>query len=198
MHSFRCVFAPPIRRYSTVPAPAVSRFARLEARLPRFIRHLTTPLRTAPASHITAFLLLHEVTAVVPVIGFTALFYYTQWLPPFSAEKYVAKYTQQFGDYLRRKGYFKEGKKPGRLATWWNRGEGGVRFFTAFTTAYAITKVLFPLRLVVSVWCTPWFGRWTVIPVTAAMQRLYGRWSARKVSATSVAGVALPKELGGR
>ena len=44
-------------------AQTQTRFARMEARLPRFLRRYTTPLRTAPLTHVSSFLLLHELTA---------------------------------------------------------------------------------------------------------------------------------------
>ena len=47
---------------------------------------------------------------------------------------------------------------------WWGRGEGGVRLAVEFATAYAVTKLLLPVRLVFSVWATPGFARWTVVP----------------------------------
>lgn len=58
------------RPYSTPnPQQPPARVARLESRLPRFLQRFVTPLRNAPFSHITAFIILHEITAIVPLIG---------------------------------------------------------------------------------------------------------------------------------
>ncbi|KAK5137804.1 hypothetical protein LTR08_007376 [Meristemomyces frigidus] len=180
---------PAVRRsYATEPSPPsslsppqLSRIARLEARLPRFLHRYTTPLRTAPVSHITAFLILHELTAIVPLFGLAALFQYTNWLPPFLSEgKWVSDGIAKFGKYARRKGWIddaEEGdaKTTGRVGWWWGKGENGTRWVVAFATAYACTKVLLPLRLVVSVWGTPWFARWTIVPVGRFVRRLVSR-----------------------
>ena len=44
-----------------------------------------------------------------------------------------------------------------------------------FATAYAITKALLPLRLILSVWATPWFARISVIPFTNVVRRIFRR-----------------------
>lgn len=51
-------------------------------------------------------------------------------------------------------------------------------------TSYAIVKALLPIRLVISVWATPWFARWTVLPVTNRLGRLFSR---KKGAAAGVA-----------
>lgn len=114
-----------------------SRFEKLNARLPRLLHRYTTPLLTTPVTHISSFLLLHEITAVVPLFGLAGFFHYTQWMPPFISEgKWVADGVEIFGRWFRRRGWLgqvpavgedgKEGKR-GRKGTWWSRGEGSVR-----------------------------------------------------------------------
>lgn len=41
-----------------------------------------------------------------------------------------------------------------------------------FATAYAITKALLPLRLMLSVWATPWFASRALAPLTSLYSRL--------------------------
>ena len=201
----RCLENPQIRRAATKSQAAAApqtRIQRLEARLPAFLRRYTTPLRTAPVSHISAFLLLHEITAIVPLFGFAAAFHYFDWLPPFIAEGALAKAgVEKFGRYLRKKGWIVdedgegaievaageravgEDARKGRLgdgaSKWWVRGEGGVRLAVEFATAYAVTKFLLPVRLVFSVWATPGFARWTVVPVVGWVGRLFGNGGGR-------------------
>lgn len=50
-----------------------------------------------------------------------------------------------------------------------------MRLVVEIATAWAIVKALLPARLVVSVWLTPWFARWTVLPVKRFVGRLFGR-----------------------
>jgi len=55
----------------------------------------------------------------------------------------------------------------------WNQGEKGIRLVIEVATAYAIVKALLPLRIVLSVWGAPWFARWTVLPVGAAVKKVF-------------------------
>ena len=188
----------PWRRYFSAPRPADGSnpaaatpnltFTRLLNRTPKFLRPTVSALHNAPVTHITAFLLLHEITAVVPLFGLAGAFHYYCWLPPYFAEgAWGAAGVEKFGRYFRRKGWIgageeaeteriaKDGEDLRQVETtkelkWWNRGEGGVRWVVEFATAYAIVKALLPLRIVLSVWGAPWFARWTVIPITNAFR----------------------------
>ena len=183
---------------SSTTAPA-TRIARIESRLPRFLQRFVTPLRHAPISHITAFVLLHEVTAIVPLFGLAAAFHYSQWLPPYISEgKWVSDGIEKFGRWARKRGWIADDTRGGR---WWGRGEGGARIVVELATAYAITKALLPLRLVISVWGTPWFARWTVLPLTNRLSRMFGRKRAVQGSPSPAAGTgavgagALPAQV---
>lgn len=55
-------------------------------------------------------------------------------------------------------------------------------------TAYAITKALLPVRLVFSVWATPWFARATMLPAWRGLKRLFGKTAAAKPSAAAGTG----------
>ncbi|KAI9828383.1 MAG: hypothetical protein M1832_002811 [Thelocarpon impressellum] len=141
--------------------------------VPRFLHRYTTPLRHAPVTHVTAFLLLHEISAIVPLFTLAATFHYARWLPPFIGEgKWVSDGVEKFGGYFKRKGWLGE-EGRGRYK-WWGRGEGGVRVVVEFATAYAVTKALLPLRLIFSVWATPWFARVAVSPSVGLFKRLFG------------------------
>ncbi len=56
-------------------------------------------------------------------------------------------------------------------------------------TAYAITKAILPIRLVFSVWATPWFARMSVIPVTNVFKRVFRRKPKTAVVANSTSTV---------
>lgn len=190
------------RAYSTPPPPQPpSRVARLESRLPRFLQRFIVPLRHAPISHITAFLVLHEITAIVPLFALAGAFHYFTWLPPYISEwKWAHEGMKKYGNYMRRKGWISDDTKKGR---WWGRSEGGVKIVVEIATAYAITKALLPLRLILSVWASPWFARWAVLPITGRISRMFSRTkgatssTAKPVAAAgtgAVGGGALPKE----
>ncbi|WPH03871.1 Hypothetical protein R9X50_00675400 [Acrodontium crateriforme] len=171
------------RKYATkTPPPTTSSLSRFEARLPRFLRNVTTPLRNSPVSHITAFLILHEITAIVPLFGLTAFFHYTDYLPKSLSEgKWVQDGTEKFGRWLRKKGWISQEETDASVAELHNNEHAremtkdrGVKIVVELATAYAITKAMLPARLLVSVWGTPWFARWTVLPITNIMQRILG------------------------
>lgn len=104
--------------------------------------------------------------------------------------------VERFGSWMRKKGWIadadveearrlEEGdgkEKGGRLERWgktrdkwWGRGEVGTRWLVEFATAYAIVKAVLIPRVVFSAWATPWFARWTVVPLTRGVKRLFGR-----------------------
>lgn len=90
------------------------RISRIRTRATRFLpQRLQTSLRnlrSAPLSHIGAFLLLHEVTAILPIFGLTYAFHELDWVPtswvlgPWAAwaEDGLRKYVP----YFRRKRWF--------------------------------------------------------------------------------------------
>jgi len=65
-----------------------------------------------------------------------------------------------------------------------------------FATAYAVTKALLPLRLILSVWGTPWFARFTTVPVFGRVRRSFSRKKMTTATAGTGAtgGGVLPKE----
>ncbi|OAA41700.1 putative protein family FLILHELTA [Metarhizium rileyi] len=156
--------APSIRREST----QASRVDRITSRLPRRLQKYTKGLRNAPVSHVVSFLILHELTAIVPLFAMFALFHYTTFVP-------VAYMTSHFGDYVlsglsrferyfSRKSWF--GFGPGDadkdeaddIIEKWKSGEQKYEILVEVALAYAITKVLLPIRIIGSVWATPWFA----------------------------------------
>lgn len=163
--------------------------------MPGRLQRYLSPLRRAPLTHVTAFLILHELTAIVPLVGLAATFHYADWLPPYISEgAWVKQGVERFGAYFRRKGWISvdgvheaegevvEGGEAGRrdklrrrAGTAWGWGEGGVRVLVEVATAWAVTKALLPLRLVVSVWGTPWFARVVLGSVGRGFKRVFGR-----------------------
>lgn len=122
------------RRLSSSPDPSSkkvqARFARISARLPKFLQRYTNPLIDAPVTHIVSFLVLHEITAVLPLVALFATFHYTSWLPRFVTQgKWFNDGVQKFGNYFKKKGWLGPEQKTRRYK-WWNQGEGGVKIVT--------------------------------------------------------------------
>ncbi|PYH42722.1 uncharacterized protein BP01DRAFT_324756, partial [Aspergillus saccharolyticus JOP 1030-1] len=184
---------PSIRRYtSTPPSPEPkdlrARLQRFNDRLPPSLRAYTTPLLGAPATHVTSFLILHEITAIVPLFGLAAAFHYGNWLPDLTATESFQQGTQRFQRWLRKKGWVEEdtevdlasldgveGKLTERVAGSSSKQKEGVRLVLEFATAYTVTKFLLPLRIAASVWATPWFARTVLGPLGKGARSLFNR-----------------------
>lgn len=173
-------------------AAARSRFDRLINRTPRFLRPALTSLRVAPISHVTAFFVLHEITAIVPLFGLAGAFHYLHWLPPYFTEgAWVMDGVEKFGRYARKKGWISDKEEQsveeeiaqghaaeieeGKTSDMFKRDQETTRWIVEFATAYAVVKALIPLRIVVSVWASPWFARWTIIPISTVVRKWFVR-----------------------
>lgn len=156
--------------------------------VPKFLQRYTIPLSTAPISHITSFLLLHEITAILPLLTLFATFHYTSLQLPESLTNSpaVTDGIEKFGRYFKRKGWLGESiaSEPGELGIGngasldgdtWNVGADGMKILMEVGTAWAVVKILLPVRLVGCVWLTPWFARVIVLPVTRVAGRIMGR-----------------------
>ncbi|KAI1458482.1 hypothetical protein F4805DRAFT_474456 [Annulohypoxylon moriforme] len=85
--------------------------------IPRRLHPYLHRLRTAPFSHVAAFLVLHELTAILPLFGLTYLFYSMDWVPtswvlgPWAAT--AEEGLRRWMRYFRRKGWFGLGEGKG-------------------------------------------------------------------------------------
>ena len=171
---------------STTPKDSRSRLRRLNDRLPPFLRAYTTPLLGAPVTHITSFLILHEITAIVPLFGLVGAFHYGNWMPDLASGGALDEGTQRFGRWLRKKGWVEDADvnvaavdgsaTEGMSQSGDTAGERkGARLVLEFATAYALTKALLPLRIATSVWATPWFARSVLGPLGKGARTVFGR-----------------------
>ncbi|CEJ89761.1 hypothetical protein VHEMI05586 [[Torrubiella] hemipterigena] len=166
-------------RAESTQSSQASRIDRITARLPRPLRKYTTGLRNAPLSHVVSFLILHELTAILPLFGLFALFHYTSIAPIEYMTQHFGEYVQsgvsRFEKYFKKKewfGFTKEdstiskqetGNTTGaqtddvlqKIAT----GDAKYTVLMEVALAYAITKALLPIRIIGSVWATPWFAK---------------------------------------
>ncbi|KAJ6438264.1 mitochondrial seryl-tRNA synthetase [Purpureocillium lavendulum] len=165
-------------RLQSSQSPQASRIDRITSRLPKRLQKYTTGLRNAPLSHVVSFLILHELTAIVPLVALFALFHYTTYVP-------ISYMTENFGDYVSggiarferyfsRKGWFgfgqeertgagQDGQADGRSHTdeivdKWKSGDRKYEILMEVALAYAVTKALLPIRIIGSVSATPWFA----------------------------------------
>lgn len=90
-------------------------------------------------------------------------------------EGYVQLGVARFEKYFRRKGWFGFGGDDGTtevaqadssgsqaqsedVMERWQSGEAKYKILVEVALAYAVTKVFLPVRIVGSVWATPWFA----------------------------------------
>lgn len=143
--------------------PAASSAHPILKRVPRFLRPYTTQFIGAPVSHVTAFIILHELTAIVPLVGFWYVLhrYHDLFmsasldLPAWAIEKGTKVIDKAMAD--------------------WNFDDYSLndkmRFIMEGAYAYVIVKALFPVRLAASLLGMPWFARWFVLPFTKMFSR---------------------------
>ncbi|OLN86946.1 hypothetical protein CCHL11_04565 [Colletotrichum chlorophyti] len=165
-------------------------------RVPKRFQKYTTGLRKAPVSHVVAFLILHEITAIIPVLGLFGFFHYTDFLPLEYVTGHWAEYVRdgvgKAERYFSRKGWFgfdaedrgtltEELDASGLTAAGhaedlrstqdvlerWQR-DGKYKVVVEVAMAWAITKALLPARILISIWGTPWFA--------GVMGRARGMW----------------------
>ncbi|KAL5628235.1 hypothetical protein BROUX41_002983 [Berkeleyomyces rouxiae] len=161
--------APPTPPPTTPPAAAAPARWR---RIPFIVS-----MSSQPVTSTVSFLILHELTAVVPLVAITAGLHYADPVPLESVNTYLAgaftRGMDKFGRYFAKKGWFgfeldAEGKVVGRLA--WESGQGDevdqmseetrarYKLLSHVALAYALTKALLPIRIYVSALATPWLA----------------------------------------
>lgn len=184
----RCFCAP--KSTKTDPSKTRARLRGLNNRLPLFLQKYLSPLMNAPVTHVTSFLILHEITAVLPLFGLVGIFHFGDWVPQLGdGEMFNNTFNEgveRFGKWLRKKGWvdgentdFNEdvtGKsRENTIRTdernMTSKPNSGVRLVLEFATAYALTKALLPLRIVASVWATPWFASAVLAPFGRSVRR---------------------------
>jgi len=202
-------------RQASTSSPS-SRAERIVSKLPSRLQRYTSGLRKAPLSHIIAFLILHEITAIVPLLGLWGFFHYTDYVPLSYVTSHWGQYVrdgvQRAERYFRRKRWFgfgdeveagagaagpslgqelaTKGAETEEVQRHWGRGgdvaraemdvsytrptkealqeteevlqrwanDEKYRVVIEVALAWAVTKALLPVRIVVSVWATPWFA----------------------------------------
>lgn len=180
---------PPPPSSTEASAGLRARLQKFNDRLPSFLRGYTTPLIGAPTTHITSFLILHEITAVLPLFGLFAFFHYSGWTPLLSAgdTSSLDEAIQRFGKWMTKKGWVAsedveaaqsvsstastEDVDKSQVLT----QQKGAQLVLQFAAAYVTTKALLPLRIIASVWATPWFARVLLVPIGRGVKSVLRR-----------------------
>ncbi|KAI5951846.1 hypothetical protein KGF54_004921 [Candida jiufengensis] len=123
-------------------------------RVPKFLRNYASKFVNAPFSSLVAFIILHEITAIVPLIG---IWYYIHQHPGFI--------PLDLPQWAISKGAKVMDSMMGKFD--WNLNTAD-KFSVIVEGAYAFTivKFLLPIRVVISLYFMPWFARWFILPIT--------------------------------
>ncbi|KAJ1882921.1 hypothetical protein LPJ66_011088 [Kickxella alabastrina] len=103
-----------------------------------------------PASHITTFAVLHEITAIAPLFSvYYALDYFEPKVPvPQAVLEEGNRYVNRLRQYVG-----------------WEALATDSPVLLHLATSYAVVKAAAPLRIAASLAMTPWVARWCTVPV---------------------------------
>ncbi|RKP26429.1 hypothetical protein SYNPS1DRAFT_7434, partial [Syncephalis pseudoplumigaleata] len=128
-------------------------------------RRYANQFRNAPATHITSFAILHELTAIAPI----PIIYYA--LDKADIELPLPETALHDGEQFARRlvaryGWGTSTDNADATATSDSSVVGATsRVFVNLAIAYGVVKVLLPVRVAACVALTPWFARTIVTPV---------------------------------
>ncbi|VVT56341.1 uncharacterized protein SAPINGB_P004985 [Magnusiomyces paraingens] len=138
-------------------------------RIPKFLHPYTIGFLNAPVSHVTSFIIVHELTAVIPLFGLWGLFYYYDYTPVAGIPEWLLQKGTHFIDVLAERNGWTSLKT-----------EAGANIVLQGAISYAIVKAILPFRAAFSLLAMPWFAKWVVIPFT----RLFTRIGSKKAAAS--------------
>jgi hypothetical protein len=146
---------------------ATSTADRIAARLPPRLAHYASRVRAQPASSLAAFLFLHEVTAIAPLVVFYLALGYVTLSPGLVGWiESRSEATPPAGDVDGQDGKG-ELPRPARIlrglgvyAEERDGGRTGASPVVRAVAAYLVTKVLLPVRLWLSLRWAPGLARW--------------------------------------
>ncbi|KAG7192313.1 uncharacterized protein KQ657_002032 [Scheffersomyces spartinae] len=128
-------------------------------RVPKFMHQYVTQFANAPFSHVTAFVILHELTAIVPLVGI--------W---YGLHNYVDHSSAIFAADLPSFAMDKASALVDKCLDLAGIAQISLQEKTRLVMegaySYAIVKALFPVRVMISLWGMPYFARWFVLPFT--------------------------------
>ncbi|CAR23533.1 Mrx11p [Lachancea thermotolerans CBS 6340] len=107
---------------------------------------------TSPVSTISSFLILHEITAIVPLFGLWWVLYSLNLNEQYELPLYFKELLDQCGDSIE--------KLVGDRSQGFDRN----RLVLSGAISYAIVKILYPARVLFSLWAAPYFFKWFLGP----------------------------------
>lgn len=121
---------------------------------PKFAKYFDRLSEAGVTSSVTSFLVLHEVTAIVPLFGLWWVFYQLDLPDQYELPLYFTDLLNQCGEAMEK-----------LVGDEYSEGLDRNRLILAGAISYALVKMLYPLRVLVSLWGAPYFGRWLLLPI---------------------------------
>lgn len=121
-------------------------------KLPKSVQRFAVNFSHTPMSYLTSFLILHEITAVAPLFAIWGAFHYFDFIPT-GMPDWLLENGTEFIKHLQERNEWDFGNP-----------ETGTKIILEGAAAYAIVKVLLPVRAALALYLTPIFARLVVIP----------------------------------
>lgn len=115
---------------------------------------------TAPFLHVTAFLILHEISAIVPLIGIWYIIHHYGWTPPLDLPLWAIERGLKILDSSMTQFNYESYNIHDK-----------VKFIMEGAYAFVIVKFLLPLRLIFSILLMPWFAKWFILPFSRLFKK---------------------------
>ncbi|KAL6452338.1 hypothetical protein SBY92_001596 [Candida maltosa Xu316] len=124
-------------------------------RIPKFLRSYASKFINAPISHLISFVILHEITAIVPLVSLWYFFHQHPNYVPLEIPTWAIDQGAKVIDYVLSK-----------MTDWEINSKQKMSMIIEGAYAFSIIKFLLPVRIVVSLYLMPWFAKWFVVPIS--------------------------------
>ncbi|SCV02702.1 LAMI_0H02124g1_1 [Lachancea mirantina] len=138
--------------------------------IPRFKRYFDQLSQTSAVSTITSFLVLHEITAIVPLFSLWWVVYQLNLGHELALPVYFTDLLNRCGEAMER--------LVGDHYTGFDRS----RLVLSGAISYAIVKMLYPVRVFLSLWAAPYFTKWALTPFIKVRKAIKAKKTAGEQS----------------
>ncbi|CAI5756432.1 unnamed protein product [Candida verbasci] len=123
-------------------------------RIPKFMQNYSLKFINAPFSNLLSFIIVHELTAIIPLVG---IWYYLHQHPGLIPIDLPTWALEKGGKVLDKvvSQYFTDFDSSSKI-----------NFIMEGAYAFTIVKFFLPLRILVSLWAMPHFAKWAILPIT--------------------------------
>ncbi|AMD22574.1 HHL196Wp [Eremothecium sinecaudum] len=135
---------------------------------PPAARFLEALLQNGPFSNITAFLILHEVTAIAPLFSIWWVLYGFTDFDASMLPSYITEKINQGLPFIEKVC----GEKSAELDK--------EKLVLTGTLAYFIVKALYPFRVLASLWGAPYVARWMISPFQKLQRKFIKRGTGER------------------